>query len=382
MSDVIKEYLEQLDEMGIDDRIEKINELRELIHEHSPFKKEPVDFVKWVKSDSVHSNDYNPNNVAPTEMKLLRQSILSDGYTQPIVSWPQNGSYEVVDGWHRNRVGKECDDVKVRILGYLPVTIINESQEGKGDRIASTIRHNRARGKHAIDGMSEIVLELKNRNWSNERISRDLGMEQDEILRLCQITGLSGLFSDKDFSKSWDIEDSESDSVTEEFIPVTDDVKEIAEQAMLHGFRSGNTSDEGRMFHTWEKWECYKAGFYATTMEGVKKDEAEKMYADFLSDNKLFADTLSNVITEWKYSCEHYLTNNSLNRIAWLGQASASYAKGLPAVYRGGFNLLTQEQQDTANKTACEYLNKWLVNNGRDEISLEEALSGKQVDLY
>lgn len=191
-----------------DDLIEAINGLREAISEHSPFKSEPVDFVRWVKNDKVYANDYNPNSVAPPEMELLRLSIDADGYTQPIVSMADpDGRFEVIDGFHRHRVGKECADIQSRVHGYLPLVQIRESQADKTDRMASTIRHNRARGKHRVEAMSEIVIELKKRNWTDERIAKNLGMEPDEVLRLCQISGLAELFSNEEFSASWDIDD-------------------------------------------------------------------------------------------------------------------------------------------------------------------------------
>jgi len=191
----------------IDSRVENLNMVREIIAEHSPFKDEPVDFVRWVKADSVHANDYNPNKVAPPEMELLRLSIARDGYTQPIVAMrDEAGDVEVIDGFHRHRVGREYPEVSSRIHGYLPIVQIREQQSGKNDRIASTIRHNRARGKHMIQAMSDIVVELKRRNWSEERIGKELGMDPDEVLRLCQITGLAELFQDERFSRAWDIE--------------------------------------------------------------------------------------------------------------------------------------------------------------------------------
>lgn len=141
----IKQHLSNL---SFAETVDYINDLRELLHEHSPFKEEPVDFVKWVKSDLVVANDYNPNKVAPPEMELLEISIMNDGYTQPIVTYPHDGKVEVIDGFHRNRVGKESKIVNQRIKGYLPTVIIRKQQSSKNDRIASTIRHNRARGKH------------------------------------------------------------------------------------------------------------------------------------------------------------------------------------------------------------------------------------------
>jgi ParB-like chromosome segregation protein Spo0J len=188
-------------------KVDLINDLRLVIHTLSPFNTEPVDFVKWVRNTEVFANDYNPNSVAPVEMELLRVSIEADGYTQPIVSMPDiEKGYEVVDGFHRHRVGKECPDIQSRVHGYLPLVQIRQSQEDKGDRMASTIRHNRARGKHKVESMSEIVVELKRRFWSDEKIAKELGMESDEVLRLQQITGLASLFAGDEFSEAWEAE--------------------------------------------------------------------------------------------------------------------------------------------------------------------------------
>lgn len=193
--------------LPLDQKVDVINTVREMLHKISPFNTEPVDFVKWVKNPLVHSNDYNPNSVAPPEMALLHRSIQADGYTQPIVSMPDpDGRYEVIDGFHRHRVGKECDDIQSRVHGYLPLVQIRESQKDRNDRMAATIRHNRARGKHKVESMSEIVVELKRRFWSDEKIAKELGMEADEVLRLQQITGLAGLFADREFSEAWEAE--------------------------------------------------------------------------------------------------------------------------------------------------------------------------------
>lgn len=204
--------LQRLGDLPFEHRVSAINRIRQVIHELSPFKSEPVDLVRWVKSDTVFSNDYNPNSVAPPEMQLLEVSITEDGYTQPIVSWQHDGKNEVIDGFHRHRVGKESQTVNARVHGYLPLVVVNENRTDLGDRMASTIRHNRARGKHKVEAMSDIVVELKRRNWSDEKIAKNLGMEPDEILRLTQITGLSELFADQDFSEAWDIEDFVDDA--------------------------------------------------------------------------------------------------------------------------------------------------------------------------
>lgn len=202
----ISKILEKLDSMELDEKVNTINSIRELISDHSPFKTEPVDCVRWIKVDEVHANDYNPNSVAPPEMELLERSIMADGYTQPIVSWENEEKYEVIDGFHRNRVGRESKEVSKRINGYLPLVVIKPDREGRNDRIAATIRHNRARGKHKIESMSDIVIELRRRNWSPKKIGKELGMDQDEVLRLTQITGLAEMFQDKEFSEAWEAE--------------------------------------------------------------------------------------------------------------------------------------------------------------------------------
>ena len=192
-----------LADLPLAEKVEEINRLRAEIHKHSPFASEPVDFVRWVPNTIVHANDYNPNSVAPPEMKLLEHSIMSDGYTQPIVTWPNDG-IEVIDGFHRHRVGKESAAITNRVHGYLPIVELKAEQQDRNDRMAATIRHNRARGAHKVESMSEIVVELKRRFWSDERISTELGMDADEVLRLQQVTGLAGLFGDEDFSEAWE----------------------------------------------------------------------------------------------------------------------------------------------------------------------------------
>lgn len=206
-----KNIISRMDNFTSDEVIETWNEVKLLMHENSPLSTEPVDCVLWVKNETVYANDYNPNSVAPPEMELLRLSISNDGYTQPIVSMLDDtgDTREVIDGFHRNRVGKECPEIQSRVHGYLPVVTIRESQEGKCDRIASTIRHNRARGKHQVESMSDIVVDLKKRNWSPKKISKELGMDADEVLRLTQISGLTELFKNQDFSNAWEAETNE-----------------------------------------------------------------------------------------------------------------------------------------------------------------------------
>lgn len=179
--DAVAEYLARFHD-DPDRLIDEINALRHTIHQMSPLREHPVDFVEWVPVNDVTANDYNPNNVAPPEMELLRVSIAADGYTQPIVTNREDVERIVIDGFHRNRVGKECPDVADRLLGRLPVVQIRSEQTDRSDRIAATIRHNRARGKHSVVKMTDIVLELKRRNWTDKKIAKELGMDDDEVL--------------------------------------------------------------------------------------------------------------------------------------------------------------------------------------------------------
>jgi ParB-like chromosome segregation protein Spo0J len=188
----------------LESRVNNLNALRRMLHDLSPFSGEPVDYVEWVPAPVVTANDYNPNSVAPPEMDLLRLSIAADGFTQPIVTNEEGESRIVIDGFHRHRVGKEVEEVNDRLHGYLPVVQIRGERADRPDRMASTIRHNRARGKHQVVAMSEIVLDLKRRNWSDKKIGRELGMDPDEVLRLAQITGLAEAFKDHDFSEAWE----------------------------------------------------------------------------------------------------------------------------------------------------------------------------------
>jgi hypothetical protein len=207
----------QLNQLSAGEKITALNYIRRELHRVSPFAAEPVDCIQWVPLNNVVANDYNPNSVAPPEMELLRHSIAQDGYTQPIVAWRREDEMlEVVDGFHRNRVGRECADVRERIRGHLPLAIVNQERHDRGDRIAATIRHNRARGKHRVEAMSDIVLELKRRNWTDEKIGRELGMDPDEVLRLTQITGLAEMFTDQAFSKAWDLDTADESIVLSE----------------------------------------------------------------------------------------------------------------------------------------------------------------------
>jgi ParB-like chromosome segregation protein Spo0J len=167
--------------------------------------KSPVYNVLSIPVEKIQANAYNPNSVASPEMKLLYESILNDGYTMPIVCYylPEVDKYEIVDGFHRYTIINKHKDIYEREGGKLPIVVIDKDIS---NRMASTIRHNRARGSHSVDLMSNIVAELLEMGKSDKWIAKHLGMDADELLRLKQITGLASLFKDKEFSKSWEVE--------------------------------------------------------------------------------------------------------------------------------------------------------------------------------
>lgn len=165
--------------------------------------KSPVYNVKAIPVDKIRANSYNPNAVAAPEMKLLETSIWEDGYTMPVVCYyvPEDDMYEIVDGFHRYTTLLNSKRIFEREQGMLPVAVIDKDES---NRMASTIRHNRARGSHSIELMSNIVSELTNSGMSDAWILKHIGMDPDELLRLKQITGLADLFKDKEFSKGWE----------------------------------------------------------------------------------------------------------------------------------------------------------------------------------
>ncbi len=193
----------QLDTLPLDDKVSMLNMLRRKLHETSPFADEPVDLVQWVPNEIVKGNDYNPNTVAPPEMRLLELSISEDGYTQPIVSYPTEDGFTVVDGFHRHKVGKSSKKIRERVHGYLPVTQIRESRTNAKDMMASTIRHNRARGVHGVVPMAEIVEAMIREGCTDAGIAKQLGMDADEVLRFKQNLGLPELFKGHEFNASW-----------------------------------------------------------------------------------------------------------------------------------------------------------------------------------
>ncbi|WP_049218042.1 IbrB-like domain-containing protein, partial [Proteus mirabilis] len=194
---VLKEYLAKLND---EQKIEALNKIKISLHQISPFKNEPTDCVLWIKQQQVIANDYNPNVMSPTEKRLLETSLVKDGYTQPVVVLPIQQSknkpsqWQVVDGYHRYLLSKK-NSLNKRINGYLPITILDVESHTMADQMAATIRHNRARGQHQVAAMSDIVRDLSRLGWNDQKIGDELGMSQDEVLRLKQISGLAELFS-------------------------------------------------------------------------------------------------------------------------------------------------------------------------------------------
>jgi len=182
--------------------LETIQGIRRLLHRLSPADSQPVDLVYWIPIDKVEPNNYNPNQVARIELGLLLTSIDHDGYTQPVVTIydPDRDKYIIVDGFHRYFVMKANQQIYDRTGGLLPCVVI---EKDINDRMASTIRHNRARGRHTVSGMSSMVFKMLDNGMTDENICSELGMEPEELLRLKHITGFSKLFADKQYNRSW-----------------------------------------------------------------------------------------------------------------------------------------------------------------------------------
>lgn len=205
MQELINEIKGILESMPLDEKIAAINHIRMEIHSVSPLKNHPVDCVLWEKSAEIEVQRINPNAIPPPEMELLYQSILNDGYTMPVVSFRQeDGTVRVVDGFHRRKIERIHKEISESTYGHIPVSFVRKSQQDESDRMASTIRHNRARGVHNIELMSTIVSELVEMGKGDRWICQHIGMSADELLRLKQITGLASLFTNKDFSEAWE----------------------------------------------------------------------------------------------------------------------------------------------------------------------------------
>lgn len=185
------------------DKSKFINELREFIHNEISIVKQPVDYVRWIPISEVQPNDYNPNSVAKVEMGLLYKSIKMDGYTQPIVTIYDEviKKYIIVDGFHRYFTASKNKDIFDRNKGMVPIVVI---EKDINERMAATVRHNRARGAHSVAGMSNMVFDMLENGWSEKDICNHLGMEPEEILKLKHVTGFSKLFEDAEYKKAWE----------------------------------------------------------------------------------------------------------------------------------------------------------------------------------
>jgi ParB-like chromosome segregation protein Spo0J len=184
-------------------KVAVIEDIKAWLHEFSPQKEQPVNLVRWIPIEKVHANDYNPNSVAKNEMRLLYVSISHDGYTQPVVTVydEEKDEYVIVDGFHRYTTMRLNKDIYDLNNGLLPVVVI---QKSINDRMASTVRHNRARGKHSVSGMASMVFQMLENGWTDEAICAELGVEADELVRLKHVTGFSKLFENVEYRRSWE----------------------------------------------------------------------------------------------------------------------------------------------------------------------------------
>lgn len=185
------------------DKFAFLNEVQDFIYKKLNPTGQPIGNVRWVPIEQVEPNDYNPNSVAVKEMSLLYTSISHDGYTQPIVTIydPKRGKYIIVDGFHRYFTAKRHKDIAERNHGMLPIVVI---EKDINERMAATVRHNRARGKHSIAGMSSMVFSMLKNGMSDADICNELGMEPEELLKLKHITGFSKLFENREYGKAWE----------------------------------------------------------------------------------------------------------------------------------------------------------------------------------
>lgn len=200
MDEIKQKIREELE--NADNRFSYLNELNEFIRSIHPNSHNPVSQVHWVHIDRVQANDYNPNSVAIKELRLLYTSISHDGYTQPVVTIYDSNKdkYIIIDGFHRYFTMKSNKDLLEKNNNYLPIVVLDKDIN---DRMASTVRHNRARGKHSVDGMSNIVFNMLDNGWTDADVCKEMGMEMEELIRLKHITGFSKLFEDVEYQKAW-----------------------------------------------------------------------------------------------------------------------------------------------------------------------------------
>lgn len=201
-ADEIKALLDSHAGEPLDARVEIFNAVTRTLADFIALP-HPVLRVQLVPAESVRGNDYNPNVVAPPEMRLLKHSIRKDGVTMAVVASKdeQHGDHVVVDGFHRTELIQHDKEIRDSLGGYVPLVELNKSIE---DRMTATVRHNMARGTHQVELSAKLITALTKHHWTNERIGIELGMDPDEVLRLKQITGLAEAFADREFSKAWE----------------------------------------------------------------------------------------------------------------------------------------------------------------------------------
>lgn len=180
-----------------------IEEIKDYIFSISKYKENPIDRIYWIPLEKIEANNYNPNQVAKREMKLLYTSISHDGYTQPVVTIydSEKDKYIIIDGFHRYTTMRLYKDIRIKNNGMLPCVVL---EKNINDRMASTIRHNRARGKHSVDGMANIVFKMLDNGWNDIEIIKELGMEEEELIKIKHVTGFSKLFENIEYSRAWE----------------------------------------------------------------------------------------------------------------------------------------------------------------------------------
>jgi ParB-like chromosome segregation protein Spo0J len=177
--------------------------VRKALHAHSPQKQNPVDLIQWIPYQEIEANDYNPNSVATNEMRLLYTSIMADGFTQPavVIYDPKKKKYVLIDGFHRFTTVRLNKDLQARTHGCVPCVVL---EKNINERMASTVRHNRARGKHSMQGMGNMVMQMLDQGMEDAAICKELGMEADELVRLKHVTGFSKLFENVEYRAAWE----------------------------------------------------------------------------------------------------------------------------------------------------------------------------------
>jgi ParB-like chromosome segregation protein Spo0J len=220
VDDIVDQGLElakQIETLPEEQRIRALNRVRTALHRVSPFKDEPIDLVLWEKGERVKPNDYNPNVVHRPEMRLLEESIDVDHMTQPVVTSspdadPHVDPKPIVDGEHRYIICTDVGRIHARLRGYVPITIVPADTEQA--QMASTVRHNRARGVHKLDGMTDIVLSMLQAGWEDDEIANAMGMDADEILRLKQVAGAAEAFRRPMYKRAWVFDDGQTEIET------------------------------------------------------------------------------------------------------------------------------------------------------------------------